>query len=236
MEIPNTNSNISNTLPVNVIYNTLCSFIDSNIEQFPSFLKTAEIENKEHLLLKKATIEQEDDITLRLGRYFNLLDSPFYFENQTKTPETNATTDIGVLVKRPYSDCLICFVEAKRLPTPIGNNREETEYVYYDSPSKQGGIERFKTEKHGGAEKFSFSFMLGYIQEYNADYWLQQVDNWVENQKKMSSNSEINWSEKDKLSHDVYFSKNRITKYNSAHSRKTLEEIKLIHYWIDLTN
>jgi len=236
MEIPNTNSNISKTLTINVIYNSLCLFMDNHIDQFPVFLKEAEIENKKNDLIKKEKFVQEDDITLRLSRFFNHCDSSFYFENQSKTPETNATTDIGVLVKKPYSDRVICFIEAKRLPTPEGKNREKTEYAYYESTSKQGGIERFKTEKHGGKEKFTFSFMLAYIQENNAGYWFQEVNDWVDSQIELSSNPEIIWNEKDKLNQDLSFSKGAITKYYSTHSRRTLDEIKLVHYWIELVN
>lgn len=237
MEIPNTNSNISKTLPINVIYNSLCSFIDSNIDQFPVFLKDAEIENKKFGLMKKETAEQEDDITSPFGRFFNYLNNKdFCFENQSKTLETNATTDIGIIAKKYSKHRLFCFVEAKRLPTPEGKNREKTEYVYYGSTSKQGGIERFKTEKHGGKEKFPFSFMLGYIQENNADYWFQEVNNWVGSQIKSSSNPDIIWNENDKLNQDPSFSKGAITKYYSTHSRRTLDEIKLVHYWIELVN
>lgn len=236
MQKPQPNTNMKGTLPLGVIYDSLCTLIDENIEEFYPFLKEAELENKKDGLIRKVVLEQEDDISLTFGRFFRNLGSEFDFEYQSKTPEANATTDIGIIAKRRYSPHkVICFVEAKRLPTPPPRSkREETEYVYYKDKVKQGGIERFKTEKHAGKEKLSFSIMLGYIQKETIEHWYSEVNKWIDGQITNSSNQEISWINQDKLIHDKTFQRNKVTKYNSTHSRKTLNDLKLLHYWIDL--
>ncbi|TAE42479.1 MAG: hypothetical protein EAY66_00630 [Sphingobacteriales bacterium] len=237
MEKPHSNTIIANSLPFEEIYNCLINLIETNIEDFPAFFKDAENDYKlSPALIKKENIIQEDDTTVPFGRFFNFLENTgFYFENQYKTPETNATTDIGIIAKRYSKNRVICFVEAKRLPTPPSTKREQTEYVFYKNPIKQGGIERFKTEKHAGKEQLHFSIMLGYIREQTPQHWYTQVNKWIESQISISSNPEINWTNKDKLEHDTDFKKNKISKFTSEHSRKTLKDLKLIHYWIDFT-
>jgi hypothetical protein len=233
MQKPQSNTVIQNSLPIGIVYEALFSLIDDNIEGLPAFLHETEVDNKSINLIKKEKFEQEDDITIPISRFFNFLDNTdFYFENQYKTPETNATTDIGIISKKYSKHRTICFVEAKRLPTPKAPGREQTEYVYYAS-SKLGGIERFKTEKHAGKEKLPFSIMLGYIQENTSQHWHSEVNQWIENQISVSSNIEIIWANQDKLIQDTTFQKVKIAKYNSTHSRKTLSDLKLIHYWID---
>ena len=236
MQKPQPNTDTKENLPLGVIYDFLCSLIDDNIEEFYPFLKESELEYREAELIKKGSLEQEDDITLPFSRFFRNLNSQFDFEPQSKTPESNATTDIGIIAKRYSKHRVICFVEAKRLPTPLPRTkREETEYVYYKNESKQGGIERFKTEKHAGKEKLSFSIMLGYIQKETNEHWYSEINKWIDGQISASSNQEISWINQDKLTHDTTFQRNKVTKYNSIHSRKTLNDLKLLHYWIDLT-
>lgn len=236
MQKPQPNTDTKEAPPLAVIYDFLCSLIDKNIEEFYPFLKEAELENKQAGRMNKDVLEQEDDITISFSRFFKNLGSEFDFEYQSKTPETNATTDIGIIAKKYSKHRVVCFVEAKRLPTPPPRSkREETEYVYYKHKSKQGGIERFKTEKHAGKEKLSFSIILGYIQKETNEHWYSEVNKWIDGQITFSSNQEISWINQDKLTHDPTFQRNKVAKYRSTHSRRTLNDLKLLHYWIDLT-
>lgn len=234
MKVPQINYQSNETLPIEVYYDYIFSIIDDNIEGFYPFLKEAELEYNEAGLIKKDEIEQEDDITLPFSRFFNSLCNDPYFESQHKTPEQNSTTDIGIIAKKYSKHKVICFVEAKRLPTPISKKRDHTEYVYC-TPIKQGGIERYKTGRHAGKEKLPISIMLGYIQSENANYWNTQINNWISSQILESKNNQINWDINDKLIQEIDFKKDRLYKYCSSHSRINLEPIKLVHYWIDLT-
>lgn len=145
-------------------------------------------------------------------------------------------TEIGVL--RKYSKprhIPFCIIEAKRLPTPIYSGSQETEYVCYKNSTKQGGIERFKTTKHG--IKLPFSLMVGYIQQENANHWHSKVNEWITEQIQISSNESISWINEDMLSKDLNFKDDSIiTKYISEHQKGNSQKIKLYHYWIDLIN
>ena len=223
---------IKNLPSLEPIHEKLNEFIDTYISDFGLFLEEYHKINKEKGILLKDKITNEDDITTPFVLYLNYINSPFYFHNQFKTIGTNATTDIGVFIKNgkiPFS-----FVEAKRLPTPNDSNREETEYVCYKAENKQGGIERYKTGKHAGREKLTHSIMVGYVQENNFSHWHNKINSWIDDEIKSSSNQDIVWNNEDKLVQANSFSKPKVTKYNSIHSRITLSKINLTHYWIDL--
>ena len=224
-----------NLFPIDGLFNAVLNLLDKNIVGFKEELKTAISEYKENDEIKKETLEQEDDITIILRRFLCDLDSPFDFEFQTKPPEKMGGTDIGIL--RKYSKprhIPFCIIEAKRLPTPIKDKkRQETEYVCYKNSTKQGGIERFKTNKHGN--KLPFSLMVGYIQQESATHWYTKVNEWIAEQIQECSNRNISWIEEDMLSKDLTFKNDdTITKYTSEHLKSTSEKIKLHHYWIDL--
>lgn len=225
-----------NLFPIDDLFYAVLNLIENNIIDFHKELKNATTEYKENNDIKKEKLEQEDDITIILRRFLCDLDSEFDFEFQTKSPEKMGGTDIGILRKFSKPRHIpFCIIEAKRLPTPIKDKkRQETEYVCYKNSTKQGGIERFKTSKHGN--KLRFSIMVGYIQQENTDYWHNKVNEWIREQIQKSSNQSISWVEEDMLSKDIIFNtKELITKYTSAHLKSNLEKINLIHYWIDLT-
>lgn len=223
-----------NLFPIDDLFYAVLNLIDNNIIGFKNELGVAISEYKENNDMKKVTLENEDDITTILRRFLCDLDSPFDFELQTKAPEKNEKTDIGVL--RKYSKprhIPLCIIEAKRLPTPIYSGSQETEYVCYKNSTKQGGIERFKTNKHGN--KLPFSLMIGYIQQENATYWYARVNEWIAEQIQKSSNESILWINEDMLTEDLTFKNDKtITKYTSEHLKSTSDKIKLHHYWIDL--
>jgi hypothetical protein len=230
-EKPELNDNL---FPIDDLFFAVLNLIENNIVAFPEQLKIATAEYKENDEIKKENLEQEDDITIVLRRFLCDLDSDFDFEFQTKSPEKMGGTDIGIL--RKYSKprhIPFCIIEAKRLPTPKYSGSQETEYVCYKNSTKQGGIERFKTNKHGN--KLPFSIMVGYIQENNAIYWHKKVNEWIAEQILKSSNKSISWINEDTLSKDLTFKDdNVITKYTSEHLKNTSEKIKIHHYWIDL--
>lgn len=226
---------IEKTPSLDVIYENLTHVFDDNIGSFFKFKKEYEEENKAFLIRNKE-LKNEDDITNVFDSFLNFEipknENKFHFKFQYKTIESNTSTDIGVISLRYSKHKCICFIEAKRLPTPVYSGSQETEYVCYKNATKQGGIERFKTGKHGN--KLPFSIMVGYIQEENAIDWYNKINDWIDEQLKTSSNSQISWLEEDRLVHDITFLKPKITKYNSTHSRINLEKINLTHYWFDL--
>lgn len=220
-----------NLFPIEEIYLNLFSLLDKNLQHFLSFKKEAEIVKKEFGEMKKDTLESEPDISNSLDSFLNfeLPESPFefHFKNEYKVTEKNEKTDIGVISKKYCKHLVICFIEAKRLPTDKIDGIREKEYVL-------NGIERFKTTKHGN--KLPFSIMVGFIQQETANHWQKKVNEWINEQISMSSNKELTWLEEDRLVQETSFSKATITRYDSIHLKKNLEKIKLVHYWIDLKN
>jgi hypothetical protein len=152
----------------------------------------------------------------------------FIFENQS-SGERHRSYDIGVILgKETHNTGKILVIEAKRLPTP-GNARKK-EYLF----GNLGAVERFRKEVHGQDVKSDQAIIIGYIQNENQNYWLQQINSWIDEENKDKSESSLTWHNIDKFVKDDSFSQIKISKFISEHSRITLEKIKLYHYWVDL--
>lgn len=114
----------------------------------------------------------------------------------------------------------IFIMEAKRLPTP-GKHREK-EYVHgkTSSGNPNGGIERFKLEKHGKGLKECG--LLGYIEIETPEVWLKNVNEWILDLKP-------EWST------DECLTLNQMTQYYSRFSSKCHRQndtIVLHHFWL----
>ncbi len=116
-------------------------------------------------------------------------------------------------------------IEAKRLPT----THRTTEYVYIEK-TMDGGIERFKREQKGFNQPLSISAMVGYVQSHDFSYWLEKINSWIDDLIKQPA--DIRWTEQDKLQESP--SINLLGRYISTHSRKTLQDIKLYHFWLNM--
>jgi hypothetical protein len=89
-------------------------------------------------------------------------------------------------------------IEAKILPTPSPAKREK-EYVIGEnfkvSGAKEcnGGIERFKLEKHGFTLKESG--LIAFIENDNFTNWINKINTWIEDISKINSE----WSIDEKI-------------------------------------
>lgn len=112
----------------------------------------------------------------------------------------------------------IFIVESKRLPSQTF----KTEYV--KGKRKNGGIERFKIEKHG--KGFTECGMLGFIEKENFSFWLININKWIENLAK----SDRTWNNDEVLkeieNHSEYMYLNSVAHTNS------LKNVLLHHFWI----
>lgn len=112
-------------------------------------------------------------------------------------------------------------IECKRLPSPEKSRKKE----YVIGTKNNGGIERYKTAKHGkGLDKCG---MLGFIENGNSTHWLKEINNWIENLTKVNSD----WKKDEVLSEiestiDYCISKSIVHKKNGS--------IGLTHLWIIL--
>jgi len=166
------------------------------------------------------------DIEIFLNEKTRATDVPFAFLNQYEE-EGRYTTDIGVYIRN--NQYFFCCIEAKRLPTPIGKNRDKREYVIVDKSNKKfkgnGGIQRFKEGKH--APNYEYSIMIGYMQDgNNADYWLSKINKWI---TELANNDGVFWKHEDCLKK---FASNKCDRFLSVHERKDKSPITLHHYWI----
>lgn len=237
MTAPNIVSSEENIPSIEPLYLTLLELLDNNLHLSIKEIDTAFQEYQESgYELKRDSLTQEDDISIVIKRFLSDLDSVFDFEFQTKDPEKNGGTDIGVLKKFAKPRHIpLCYIEAKVLPTPItSNKRQETEYVCYRNSKKQGGIERFKTGKH--APQKAKSIMFAYIQKEDFSFWFNKVNSWINEEITSSANSSIEWCSEDLLVSEDEFNKEKLGKYHSLHSRSILlSNINITHYWFDFS-
>ena len=202
------------------LYVVLLSFIDNNIDEFKPLTEDS----------------AEDAITADLSRYLTEkaynTGMPFMFTNQ------DLRADIGVHGRAyiPENSHKFCWIEAKRLPTPKGTRRDEREYVFVDHSKYEGngGIERFKLNKHGlnkHGEGLPVAIMIGYVQEGEFDNWVDKVNEWL----KVYSTT--------KPFHNLEFLQQHgemLGRYYSHHERYSAKEsiwmspIDLYHFWIKI--
>jgi len=217
MERPITSQ--GNPLDKTKIYETLFVFMDDVLFDYKS--STSGIGENE--------ITQ--DLEISLNEKSRVQDACFAFQNQYQ--QGIYSTDIGVYLRtnRYY----FCWIEAKRLPTPIREDRDEREYVIVSQEKingkrkfkGNGGIQRFKEGKH--APKLDYSIMIGYIQDNNnVDYWLSKTNTWI---TELAGANNGFWSNEDCLNKCVA---NKCERFLSTHKRKDETTIILHHYWIIL--
>jgi len=195
------------------IYEALFVFVDNVLCKYkPSTTDTEE---------NKIT----QDIEISLNDETRVKDVPFAFQNQRE--DGRYSTDIGVYIRS--NRYFFCCIEAKRLPTPIGNDRDEREYVIVDKSNKRfkgnGGIQRFKEGRH--ASSFEYSIMIGYMQDdNNADYWLSRINLWI---TELANADGVFWKHEDCLKK---IERSKCDRLLSVHGRKDKMPITLHHYWI----
>lgn len=214
-------------LPSEQIYEALFKFIDTTLPLFRPYSKK---ENGN-------TVDAEDSISEDLSDFLDCEqeflssrsqenhDHFFKFTNQSKR------SDIGVKYGRTYvqdSRFLICWIEAKRLPTPDVSHRDPREYVFVDKEKYKGGggIHRFKMSKH--APKLNYAIMIAYIQSNTYDYWLDKLNGYIKSLIEIDSS----WNEKDLIK--PLFSKEN-NRFISVHTRAdVVPDITIRHFWIHL--
>ncbi len=227
-----TESNSSNLPEIDVeklvSVKKVIEFLDKHLPNFPSIFK-------KNTLAKK--IEGEDLISQELCNYLQALtyaDGIFMFQFQRKSFISSHSSDFGVLAVKNYQLSHAFFeIEAKRLPTPGKNKKNESrekEYVEGDG----GGMQRFKKWNHGiGLPE---SAMIGYIQnEQNCTNWQQEINKWIKELISNNKATDIHWDSDDCLEEASDFNKTK--KYTSKNTRivnSITDSIRLYHYLMEL--
>jgi hypothetical protein len=109
------------------------------------------------------------------------------------------------------------IVESKRLPSPSF----EKEYVIGDNAN--GGIERFKIEKHG--KGLNQCGLLGFIEINNSNYWLKTINFWIQE----LSNNNGNWRNDEVLT--LIDNYNDYT-YLVSSAHRPIDIVSLHHFWV----
>ncbi|WP_066434518.1 hypothetical protein [Chryseobacterium sp. CCH4-E10] len=191
--------------------------------------------------------ENENAITNRLCKSLNSRkpsEYPFYFHHQNiENEKENTSTDFAVFGTYAYamendveddSPSLIKF-EAKRLNSKLPKQREKEyvcgQYLEGKCSKNSGGVERFKNGRHG--KDVMNAAIVGYIQTESASHWLQKVNGWIKEQITNSSDTKLIWNDNDVLTLDSQTE--TYSHYSSLSYRIFGDEIRLKHFWIDIS-
>lgn len=114
----------------------------------------------------------------------------------------------------------IYSVESKRLPSP--EKKREKEYVIGDN--NNGGIERYKSEKHGKA--LSECGLIGFVEEKDFKYWNTTINSWINDLSKLPQTV---WKS-DEVLLENYDNIDYCTLQSTAH--RASDDVNLTHLWI----
>lgn len=198
-------------------------FLDKHLPYFSADFKRRTLEPSK---IRENLISQELKIFLnRKGK-----DEVFTFEFQWEDSESKRSPDFAVITvkdRNPFDFTKAFFViEAKRLPTGAGREKEYVE-------GNLGGIERFKRGHHGAG--LSQSAMIGYVQENDCSHWHTEINKWINDLISNNSDATIFWDSDDLLIEMRDF--NKTLKYTSKNTRivnSITDSIYLFHYLLEL--
>jgi hypothetical protein len=143
-------------LPKNQTLNTILNFVKEALPIYEYEFKNSNIQ-----------LHLEDDISRELACFFadKAKENSLIFRFEPKHG-----VDFSVSIC-PYKigSLPIFVIEAKRL------YKGSKDYVYGET----GGIERFKRELPGYGKHLINGAMIGYIQDFDENYWFNRVNNWI---------------------------------------------------------
>jgi len=207
-------------------------FLRTNLKKFTSNT------NNHRLLPEESTNQLLCGFLNREAKKYPFRFQPEYIEELTsgRSPKVDFGTlsdnENIIISDREYgeNDSFFSF-EAKRLAT-LGSNRKQ-EYVTGTGKKRSGGIERFKKGLHGS--KIKYAAIVGYVQEENFKHWFLKINSWIQ---ELAHNDKIGlWSQQDQLkcnNIDLPVFVELFSQHNRVLENKSLEDINLYHFWIDL--
>ena len=118
-----------------------------------------------------------------------------------------------------YNEPIIVW-ESKILNT---HTKKERKKEYVVGNKNNGGIERFKTEKHG--KGMCECGLLGFVENETFEHWHSQINEWID----ALSNTDDNWYKDEKL-HITKSHKDYCLLKSKVH--RTNDELNLSHLWV----
>lgn len=123
-------------------------------------------------------------------------------------------------VEKGQTNKPLFVVESKILPSPSIDREKE----YVTGNNKNGGIERYKIEKHGKC--FSQCGIIGFVKNESFEYWINKVNKWI----KTLALSDSFWNS-DEILNQLEINSDSAYLKSVAH-RISSEDIRLHHFWI----
>jgi hypothetical protein len=227
----------NNSLDAVPVSNKVVNFLRANLPLFKTYLANSAFEDSQEPLINQK-LSTFLDSQSRNFEFTSKKVSPLYFHfcKDADLRDSRRKPDIGVFLgsKQASSNEPFFHIECKRLPTPLSGGRSEKEYVRGNDTD--GGIERFKKEKHGSS--IAFSAIVGYVERDSFDDWFSRVNGWIMEFASSSPDTDIAWTSEDILSKqpNAMRSGNDIICFRSTNSRITYAPIVLYHFWINFSN
>lgn len=225
------NENIKNSIgdakviPYEPVIDKLLYILDLGLKKFPQYVldsnPNTQAEPKINQLLAMFLHNQAKDVN-------DFHPFSFQFVKDYEEVDEKGKPDIGVcLACDNHSKRAFFHMECKRLPVPQPSaKRSEKEYVR--GFKNDGGIERFKKQKHGYSG--NFGAIIGYIEKEDSDYWFEKINAWIKELIATNPDTGLVWDSNDLL--DNVNKDTVCSKYKSHNSRITKQAIKLNHYLI----
>lgn len=208
----------SNKPDFDIPSNKLLQWIESSfVDTTPVFLYT--------LLPNLNETQYAQEFVAELERTLRTMEVPLcvgreYSDIYTEGADKQRTVDFYFYpAEQGASRRSLFSVEAKRLPTPRGQDRTK-EYVL----GAGGGIERFKREDHG--KGLPNCGMLAFIEKQDFAHWYSTVNYWITD----ASISEL-WSTEECL---TGLTVNETWAKSVSMVKRTSNNLNLIHFWIDI--
>lgn len=201
---------------------TLGMILQSIYDSYSPFLSVLGNHLNKNLSSEKALVQEfviQNDIQLR-KRINSLRIEKEYTDNFYGT---KGIPDFAYLpLEEGISHEPLFIVEAKILPAPDNRTVREKEYVIGNK--NNGGIERFKTGKHGIG--VNFCGLIGFIKDDKTiDDWIKKINSWI---IEKCHDEPLVWFPDEVLQKDV----NSLNIISLA-KRKT-DSVSLIHFFISI--
>jgi len=207
-------------LPKNKMITLVKECMVETIIHFKSYLKSG---------FHKKTKLNENDLTQVYTKQAQILirakDYPFNIGDQYQDLYNNSKgfsdfffypNEQNVELSSLYS------VESKRLPSP--EKKREKEYVIGDN--NNGGIERYKTEKHGRG--ISECGLLAFVEDKDFDHWHTTINVWITDLAKKPKSS---WKKNEVLSE---IESNIDYSILQSIACRDADSVSLTHLWISI--
>ncbi|RZL44604.1 MAG: hypothetical protein EOP00_19515 [Pedobacter sp.] len=206
------------SLSANTVVSLIQVLMQQTVPMFNRYIKSASYQKR---------VLNEDDFTQIFVEQAQLLvrkeNYPFNINSQYRDIH-NLSKGFSDFYFYPneegISTASIFSVESKRLPAP--EKAREKEYVMGNS--KNGGIERYKIEKHG--KGLASCGVLGFIESNTFEHWLLTVNSWIQT----LTHSDTSWK-KDELLIEAE-KKDHYTYLKSIAHRLSSSDVSLHHLWI----